>query len=161
MASLYHSSTYMTLFCSRQQFCNITAFTIPWVRNTISNNMLFSASLFQLSSECVRLTGSFCPAISVGEAWRGGGCRSPWETRYCSMLTRAAQESAQVWRWTTLLEQRSSKRGWDWRTKGGHGWRIFKWIAGELIKFHQVTNIINQTVILWRIQSSSYNMSPF
>lgn len=57
------------------------------------------------------LTGNFWPAISVGEVCRGGGCRSPWETRYCSKLTRAAQESAQVWRWTTLLEQRSSKSG--------------------------------------------------
>ena len=63
------------------------------------------------------LTGNFWPAISVGDACRGGGCRSPWETRYCSRLTRAAQESAQVWRWTTLLEQRSSKSGWDWRRR--------------------------------------------
>lgn len=62
----------------------------------------------------VPLTGNFWPAISVGEFCRGGGCRSPWETRYCSRLTSVAQESAQVWRCTTLLEQRSSKRGWDW-----------------------------------------------
>lgn len=65
----------------------------------------------KLCQKQVTLTGNFWPAISVGEFCRGGGCRSPWETRYCSRLTSVAQESAQVWRWTTLLEQRSSKRG--------------------------------------------------
>ena len=63
------------------------------------------------------LTWTFWPAISVGLGGRGGGCRSPPLITYWSRLTSRAQESAQLCRCITLLEQRSSNSGWLCRAR--------------------------------------------